>query len=295
MAKLSELVKTIFILLIVLHIAPPIIRNIKNQYSSFLEPQTQVGSLAIKGVLYDSTYYTTSLKKFFENKEIKAILLTIESAGGASGTAESIAHEIDLLKKEHPKPIICYAENFCTSGAYYIATATDYIITAPSCLIGDIGATIPAQFKIHYQVIKSGDYKSAKDSFNELTPEQKTLLQGLANSSHQNFIEQVKTHRHNLPTNTQEWSSGQLFTGLQALQMKLIDEIGSQSNAIKKIKELGIIEGNIEWVKPEKSYSIWNMIFGQESDSGLESLTNAIKLMLEHSPAALCIQHNNNQ
>lgn len=278
MAKLSDTIKTVLLVLIALQLAPVLLHSIKQKYTKLLEPRSQVGYLAVKGLLYDSGYYTKHLKKFFENSDIKAIVLKIESPGGASGTAESIAHEIDVLKKEHPKPIICYSENICTSGAYYVAAATDYIIAAPSTLVGSIGTSIPAQFKVnelmkwlkvHYELIKSGEYKSATDPFVDMTPEQKALLQGLATDSHQNFIEYIKKHRHALSSiDTKEWAEAQIFTGRQALQKKLIDQIGSKSDAVKKIKELGIIDGKIEWIKPEKNGGFLNLLFGSSHAEG---------------------------
>lgn len=287
MATFSDTIKNIFVLLLLLQFAPPLLQNIKHQYTKLLEPRSQVGYLSIKGLLYDSAYYTKYLKKFFENNEIKAIVLKIESPGGASGTAESIAHEIDILKKEHPKPIITYTENVCASAAYYIASTTDYIIAAPSTLVGSIGTSIPAQFqlkefieqfKIHYELIKSGQYKSATDPFVDLSPEQKELLQGLADDSHQNFIEHIKKHRHMMAgQDTKEWAEAQLFTGRQALQKKLIDQLGSKSDAVEKVKELGIIHGKIEWVKPEQQDGLFGMLFGSsQTNAPMSSLTNMI-------------------
>lgn len=287
MATVSDTLKTVFFVLLLLQFAPPLLQNIKQQYTKLLEPRSQVGYLAIKGLLYDSAYYTKYLKKFFENQDIKAIVLKIECPGGASGTAEVISHEIDVLKREHPKPIIAYSENICASGGYYIAAATDFIIAAPSTLIGSIGTSIPAQFqlkefieqfKIHYELIKSGNYKATTDPFVDLTPEQKALLQGLANDSHQTFIEYVKKHRHALAgSDTKEWAEAQLFTGRQAVQKKLIDQLGSKSDAVKKVKELGIIDGKIEWVKPEQEGGLFGMLFGSSREAtSIHGLLNGL-------------------
>ena len=238
MATFSDTLKTIFFLLILLQIAPPLLQSIKQRYTKLLEPRSQVGYLSIKGLLYDSAHYTKHLKKFFENQDIKAIVLKIESPGGASGTAESIAHEIDLLKKEHPKPIITYSENICASGGYYIAAATDYIIAAPSTLIGSIGTSIRAQFQ----------------------------------------LKEFSEHRHALGSiDTKEWAEAQLFTGRQAVQKKLIDQIGSKSDAVKKVKELGIIDGKIEWVKPEQRGGLFNMLFGSsQAGAPVSGLLNTL-------------------
>ncbi len=298
MATFTDYLKNAFFLLLFLQIAPLLIKGIKKQYLDFLEPQTKVAYLPINGAIYDSSYYTKHLRKFFKNPDIKAILLRIESPGSAAGSAEAIANELEWLKKEFPKPIITLCENICTSGAYYIAAVTDYIIAPPSGFIGNIGTQIPyqfklkefiEQFKIHYQVIKAGDYKAVTDPFSDdATPEQTAYLQTLVQDSYQNFIEHVARHRSRISlTQVKEWANGKIFTGRQALTIGLIDEIGSRSNAIKKIKELGIIEEKIEWIYPPQKGGLFSMFFDQSGVTNQEAtslLGSFIKGIVNYAP-----------
>lgn len=295
MAKAADYFKNIFFILLLLQFAPPLLKNITKQYGYYFEPHTKVGYLSIKGLIMNSSYSIHYLKKFFEDKEIKAILLFIESPGGAAGSAEAIAHEIELLKKEYPKPIITLSENVVASGGYYIAASTDQIITSPSTLVGSIGTTIPGQFKlndfieehkIHYNVIKAGEYKVITDPFVNLTPEQNALLQDVADSSYANFITHVSKQRPKLSLDTAPtWANGKIFTGTQALKLNLIDQVGSKSDAIKKIKEMAIIEGKITWVKPEKAPNFWSFFgssdYADSNDSFMTRMINNICLVLE--------------
>lgn len=294
MATFSDYVKNIFLILLILSFAPALIKSFKKQYFDFLKSKTQVAYLPITGIVYDSSYYSKYLKKFFKNKDIKAILLKIESPGSAAGSAEAIANEIELLKKEYPKPIITLTENLCTSGAYYIACTTDYIIAPPSAFVGSIGTQIPYLFKlkdfiehykIHYEVIKAGEYKTATDPFTQLTPEQTTYLQTLVNDSYQNFLEHTARHRPKLLlANASTWADGKLFTGRQALQLGLIDEVGSRSNAIAKIKELGIIEDKIEWIEPAKEGSIFSRLFSSSDSFDTSEISSVLmKLVKMHT------------
>ena len=286
MAKLSDYLKNLFFIIILLQIAPPILRSLKKQYIDALEPKTKVAMLTIKGIVYDSSYYVKFLKKFFKNPDIKAILLKIESPGAAAGSAEAIANEIELLKKEYPKPIVTLSENICTSGAYYIAVTTDHIVAPPSALIGSIGTKIPyqfklnnfiEQFKIQYIPIKAGEYKDSTDPFSAITPEQIAHLQGVTDDSYQNFIEHVAKNRSQITLNTaDQWANGKLFTARQALTIGLIDQIGSRSNAIGEIKKRAIIEEKIEWVVPPKTTSFWNLLSGSSSGQPEEGLSNSI-------------------
>jgi protease IV len=277
MGSLFNYIKNLFLILILLQIAPPLLQNLKNQYFDALELKTKVGCLHIRGIIYDSSYYSANLKKLFENKEIKAILLKIESPGAAAGSAEAIANEINLLKQEFPKPIVTLCENICTSGSYYIACTTNYIVAPPSALIGSIGTKFPYQFKVNelieklhiqYVPIVAGAYKDATDPFVSISPEQKAQLQQVVDDSYQNFIEHVARNRSAISLqHTSQWANGKVFTARQALQLGLVDEIGSSSNAINHIKKLAIIEGNIEWVTPVKDHGWWNMLQNKSGDS----------------------------
>jgi protease IV len=295
MSKLFEYIKNIFFVLLILQFAPPLFENLKKQYGRFFESHTKVGYLSIKGVILNSSYYNQYLKKYFEDKDIKAILLFIESPGGAAGSAEAIAREIELLKKEYPKPIITLSENVLASGGYYVASATDAIIVLPSTLVGSIGTAIPGlfkledfieQYKIHYNVIKAGEYKAVTDPFVNSTPEQNELLQGVVNSSYENFIEHVAKHRPKLLTSSADtWANGKIFTGNQAVALGLVDAIGSRSETIKKIKDMAIIEGKIEWVKPEKQSGFWNLFstpdFAEDAESFTAKMANTVCTVLE--------------
>lgn len=263
MAKLSDYLKNLFFIIILLQIAPPILQSLKKQYIDTLEPKSRVGYIQLSGVMGDSSYATKWLKKFFKEPSIKAILLKIESAGSTAGTAEAIANEIEILKKEYPKPIITLSENICTSGAYMIAAATDYIIATPSSLLGSIGTTIANQFKvkdfleqykIQYESIKTGEYKDSTNPFTNPTPEQRAHLEGITQDSYQTFIEHVAKNRKKIAlAKAPEWANGKLFTGKQALKIGLLDEIGSLSNAISHLKKVAMIEDRIEWIKPART------------------------------------------
>ncbi len=81
----------------------------------------------------------------------------------------------------------------------------------------------------------------------------------------------------NTKDNVDTWANGKLFTGRQAVQKKLIDQIGSKSDAVKKVKELGIIDGKIEWVKPEQRGGLFNMLFGSsQAGAPVSGLLNTL-------------------
>lgn len=275
MATFYDYLKNIFLILILLQFAPPLIKNISKQYQSFLEPQTKVAVISIKGMLTDSDSYVKQLKKYFEEQDIKAILLRIDCPGGYGGSAQIVFNEIKLLKQSYTKPVIVLIENICTSAAYYVAVMGDWIIASPGAFVGSIGVYMPQpnfkkfieQFKVQYDVIKSGEYKTAGNPLLETTPEQKKMLQGLTDNVYQQFVQAIASQRPKLIlSESDKWAQGRVFTGEQGFSLGLIDELGSQSTAERVIRQKGPIEGKIEWVKAPKP-SLFARMLGREDDS----------------------------
>lgn len=273
-----DYIKNIFMLLIFLLFAPGIFNGIRTQYGIFMSPKTQVGIIKVHGDLCNSSWLVKQLHGFFSNNEIKAILLNIESCGGAAGTGQAVAHEILMLKKKYPKPIIALTENMCASGAYYIASATDYIISSGQALVGSIGSRISHLFQLNaflekhdigYTVIKAGTYKASTDPFVTISEEDKAHLQAVVNNSYDQFVEDIAHNRKLAIQNASEWADGKVFTGKQAKELHLVDELGSASQAIAYIKDKQLIDGEIEWIQAEPEGNFLQRIFNPGDDCGL--------------------------
>ena len=246
MAKITEYLKAFFIILVLLHIAPPILKNIKQQWIDNLEPKNHVGLICFNDSICSSQSYNKQLQKYFKDPEIKAILLKIDSPGGACGASQAVALEILQLKKDYPKPIVTYSENLCASGAYHIAAMTDHIVTTGSCIVGSIGSKLATQFKLkqllqEYKIqthsISSGSCKDALNPFEELTDEQKQMLQQLTDDAYVQLTTEIAKQRHLNLQNKDIWANGKVFSGNEALKLKLIDTIGNQTTAIDYIKQ----------------------------------------------------------
>ena len=168
MPKLSSILTSMLLVLILLNFGPSLVSNIITQYQSFFNEKTHVGRLKIAYEIDDITFYQQELEKFFKDPHIKAILLELDSPGGTTGSSQALFHEIIQLKTEYKKPIVALTYNICTSAAYYIACACDCIIASPSTLIGSIGNyteqfkldKLLERFSIGYEIQKSGEYKT---------------------------------------------------------------------------------------------------------------------------------------
>jgi protease-4 len=227
--------KHLFLIMLMILVAPTLFRAIKRQYSTIIEAKAQVAIVPIRGTIQDSRPYIQQLNDYFGDSSIKAILLTIDCSGATAGTAEAICLEIESLKRHHPKPVIGLIENVCTSGGYWIACSADYLIAPGAALVGGI----------------SGSFDQAS-SAKEDTQQSKSLQE----DTYQQFAHAVARSRKLSIAKMDQWADGKLFTGQQAFKLHLIDALGSTSYAVEMIKQKALIEGDIEWVQ-RADYQSW--------------------------------------
>jgi protease IV len=272
----SNILRNIFWVLILLQFAPPLLKSIKHSYSDMMKAKTKVGIITIKNTINDSTTYAGQLKKFFEDTEIKAILIKFDCPGGSAGASQALFNEIKELKKQYLKPVISWVQSVCASGGYYIATASDHIIATPAAIVGSVGVYLPhpqlkefiEQFKLKYSVISAGKFKTAGDPFLATTPEQEKHLKETVENTYHQFVNDVAAQRPKLTIATSAtWADGKIFTGQQALKLGLIDELGSQITAERCIKKKAQIGGEIQWVRPTCKSSLLKMLSSSDCDN----------------------------
>ncbi len=284
MARIAEILKNILFLMVIIQFLPSLIVTGKRYYSDLFEPKTRIGIVSLEGMLIDTNKSAKQIKKFFKDPNIKAIVLKIDSPGGAPAACQELFYEINDLKKQYLKPVIAYGENFCASGAYYIASAADHIITQPATIVGSVGVYIGfpnfhdflQHHKIKYTMVETGSYKSSGLLFRDLTPQQRTMFQSITDDTYAQFIQDVLSKRPQLSKiEKKEWADGKAFTGRQALALGMIDEIGSQSTLVRAIKSKAPIEGEISWVHAEKP-GLFSRLFQSDQDSEYDGQTTSI-------------------
>jgi len=272
----SYWLKNIFFLLLILQFVPIIFSSMKTQLEDAISPKEKVGYLTIKGIIKDSAFYTKRIDDFAKDDNIKALLLRIDSPGGLPGSSQAIFNELKKFKEK--KPVVVLVENVCASAAYYVAVAANTIIANPSSIVGSIGAVMQVpnieglltNWNVSVKLIQSGKFKTAGSMTKTMTPEEEAYLQGLANDTYKRFIDDVATAR-NLDKATQaQWADGKVFTGVQAKELKLIDIIGSHSDAVDELKKLANIEEDICFVTFRKRPSILMRLIMGDEDYGSE-------------------------
>ncbi len=286
MSKTYTYILVSFAALVFIYIAPSIMRGIREQYSNVFNLKTQVARLTINDEITDAANYTQTLHDFFENNAIKAVFIDINSPGGYSGSSQAIYQELAHLKKIHKKPVVVFSSDLCASGAYHIALAADYIVTCPAALVGSIGCYL-SQFKFdktiewtktRYENYKSGAYKNSL--FTATTPEQARMMQELSNDTYQQFVHHVADARKLSLKTADTWANGRLFTGAQALKLKLIDATGSEHVAVEQLKKIANIKTEIEWIRPPQP-SFLNKLLS-ESEQSQVPLKHLFETLVAH-------------
>ncbi len=229
----------------------------KNQDFSFTD-KDKIGVVRIEGVLSNSKDTIEQLDTYEKDDNVKAILLRINSPGGAVVPSQEIYDKVLRLKKS--KKVVVSMGSVAASGGYYIACAADRIIANPGTITGSIG--VIAQFSqiedllekvgLRATVVKTGRYKDVGSPVREMTTADRNLIQGVIDDIQKQFLEAVVSNRNISEENIEGIADARIFTGRQALNAGLVDELGNMEFAIGIATDLAGIEGKPEVVYPEE-------------------------------------------
>ncbi|GGX81375.1 hypothetical protein GCM10007160_05870 [Litchfieldella qijiaojingensis] len=175
------------------------------------------------------------LKRAWESDSARAVVLHINSPGGSPVQSQRIYQEIMRLRDEGDKPIIAVIEDIGASGAYYIASAADEIVTSPSSLVGSIGVIFASfgleeaieRLGVERRIFAAGDNKAFLDPFSSIAPQQREFWQEVLDTTHRQFIDAVKEGRGERLANDERLFSGLIWTGEQAVELGLVDGLNS--------------------------------------------------------------------
>lgn len=227
----------------------------------------KIAIVRIKGVIVESTSTIEEIKQYRKNPSIKAIILRVDSPGGAVVPSQEIYEEIKRTIKI--KPVIVSMGSVAASGGYYISCAATKIIANPGTLTGSIGVLMELpnvkglldKIGVKSETVKSGRYKDITSPFKTLQQDEREVLQRLINDVHEQFIQAVSEGRKIPLENVRRIADGRVFTGLKAKELGLVDEIGDLDHAIKIAAQLAKIKGEPEIVQ-KKTTLIQEIIKG---------------------------------
>jgi len=227
----------------------------------------KVGVIEINGIIAESKNVLNYLKRFREDNSIKAIVIRVDSPGGAVGPSQEIFREI--RKTSASKKVVASMGTFATSGGYYVAAGANGIVANPGTITGSIGVIMGfTNYEELLQkiglvpiVIKSGEYKDIGSPVREMKPEEKKILQEFAKKIHRQFIKDIVDGRKMDMEKVESLADGRIFTGQESKKFGLVDRLGNLEDAIEWAGELGGIKGKIATVyAKEKNFSLLRYI-----------------------------------
>ncbi|MGZ8383908.1 MAG: signal peptide peptidase SppA [Nitrospira sp.] len=233
-----------------------------------LSGQERVALIRIEGVILDAQATISELKHYSENPLVKAIVLRIDSPGGGVVPSQEIHDAVKRVKNKSNKAVIASMGTVAASGGYYIAAATDRIIANPGTLTGSIGVIMEmANFEgllkkigVEGVVIKSGRFKDVGSPLRKMSDEERKLLQSVMDDVHHQFIQAVADGRSLELSDVEPLADGRIFTGRQAKEARLVDELGDLDDAIHIAADIAGMEGEPKVVEPRKRFSFRDII-----------------------------------
>lgn len=236
----------------------------------------KIGVVELKGMITSPEKALADLTSFRNDRSIKAIILRIDSPGGAVGASQEIFEEVK--RTNQTKPVIASMGSIAASGGYYAALGARSIVASQGTLTGSIGviikfANLTEIFKkIGYssEVVKSGAMKDVGSAARPMTEEEKELIQDLIDNVHNQFIKAVSASR-NLPLEkVRELADGRIYSGEQALEAGLIDQFGNLNDAVMLAAKMAGLKEELPPLvyRTEENFSLLRLLVG-ESKMGM--------------------------
>ena len=213
------------------------------------DAEKYTGLVDLRGVIADgeeanADFLVSGLRAAFEDEGAQAVILRINSPGGSPVQSGYVYDEIKRLRTLHPeKPLYAVISDIGASGAYYIAAAADQIYADKASLVGSIGVVASGfgfvdtleKLGVERRLYTAGSHKGFLDPFSEEKPEEVDFWKGVLNSTHEQFIAKVKEGRGDRLKVTENTFSGLVWNGEQALEMGLVDGLGSAGYVARDI------------------------------------------------------------
>jgi protease-4 len=239
---LAKLLTIVVVVLVVV----PVVGGAASAVKSVLGPKVAV--IEMSGVITESNEILKALYEEVRDKDTKAIVLRVDSPGGAVAPSEEVYNAIRRLKSE--KPIVVSMGSVAASGGLYSSLAANKIFCQPGTQTGSIGVilqipnftTVADKVGVDMVTIKSGALKDAGNQFRPMTEEERKFLEDVANRVHQNFIQAVADGRNIPIEKVRTFSDGRVLLGSEAKQLGLVDDFGDVYDAARAALSLAKVD-----------------------------------------------------
>ena len=246
--------------------------------------KNEILHLEINGVIMNGKKFLQNLKRYSEEDAVKAIVIEINSPGGAVGPSQEIYYEIKRAKAETKKPIVCVSTGLIASGGYYSAMGCDHLMVAPGTMIGSIGVIMEfanledlySWAKVKRYTITSGKFKDSGSEYRAMRDDERKLFQDMINEVYEQFRNTVAEAR-NLPVDfVSQYADGRVMTGAKAVELKFADSTGTFEDAVRlAAKQANLKEDDYHVLRPRRQRpSFFSFFMDGDEEDDLNSLSD---------------------
>jgi protease-4 len=224
----------------------------------------------VEGLIDDPRPVNEFIGKLRESDNVVGVVIRVNSPGGVVGPSQEMYGAVQRLADA--KPVVVSMGAVAASGGYYLSAPAHKIVANPGTLTGSIGVRLEFtnlmglmdKLGISHESFVSGEFKDAPSAFKELTPEERAYLEALVMDLHEQFVSHVAAARGMELEVVQDLADGRIFTGRQALENGLVDELGGLEHAFDLLKELTNVKKDLPRMEgPEKETNfLRELIFG---------------------------------
>ena len=195
--------------------------------------------------LYNHKAFMEKLEYVKEDKDVKAVILRVNSPGGGVVESAEIHDKIKEIQKETKKPIYISMGSMAASGGYYVSAPADKIFASPETLTGSLGvimqgmnyAGLAEKYGVDFVTIKSGPYKDIMSPTREMTEDEREILQSMINNSYEGFVKVISEGRGLSVDEVKKIADGRIYDGRQAKELNLIDGFGYLDDVIESVRK----------------------------------------------------------
>jgi protease-4 len=236
------------------------------------------------------------LKKAEEDPSIKTLIVRINSTGGTVTASDIMFKEIDLFKKKTKMPVIAVMMDVAASGGYYVALAADTIVAHPTSVTGSIGVIMLSlnaegllqKLGVTTSAFKSGERKDMGSPFRALTDDERKIFQSVIDGLYGQFLARLVESRK-LPLDiARTIADGRIYTAQQALELKLIDQVGYMDDVLKLAKQkIGVDEARVVVYHRPADYRATYYARAESSAGGLDVTATQLTSLIGGGPRFL--------
>ncbi|MCD6233454.1 MAG: signal peptide peptidase SppA [Candidatus Marinimicrobia bacterium] len=233
-----------------------------------------IGIVKIQGAILNAEPILEDLEEISSIRDLKALILHINSPGGGTAPSQELYYAVKRIKEEYGYPVISVLSSLGASGGYYVALATDSIYALPGTLTGSIGVImdfpqwteVMDKIGVDMHVVKSGEYKDTGSPYRDFTTEDRRYYQELVNDVYDQFISAVADARSMDKETVKKLSDGKVYTGRQALELGLIDHLGTVEDGIEDLTRQLNLKDKPSIIRPKKEkITFYDVVFGDIS------------------------------